>query len=141
LEKMLSKKKIKYFSSKIGEVWKELKNEKNEYMLSLHGRRQKLIGALNSARIGEDAKKRWGGWGGGRGGWVVARGLRERGGGVEGSRRGEEHGGKMGEGVGEKGWWGRGGCGGKVGQGGRVEDSLGKGCPVHFYPGQSRVLC
>jgi hypothetical protein len=68
-------KKIKYFSSKIGEVWKELKNEKNEYMLSLRGRRQKLIAALNSARIGEDAKKRWGGWGEGRGGWLVARGF------------------------------------------------------------------
>ena len=78
------------------------------------------------------------GGGGGRGSWVVARGLRERGGGVEGSRRGEEQGRKMGEGVGEKGWWGRGGCGEKVGQGGQVEDGLGKGCPVHFYPGQSR---
>jgi hypothetical protein len=54
-------------------------------MLSLCGHRQKPIGALNSARIGEDAKKRWGEWGGGRGSWVVARGLRERGGGVEGS--------------------------------------------------------
>jgi hypothetical protein len=64
----------------------------------------------------------------------VARGLRERGGGVEGSRRGEEQGGKRVLGR-------RGGCGGKVGQGGQVEDGLGKGCPVHFYPGQSRVLC
>ena len=46
-------------------------------MSSLHGRRQKPIGALNSAQIGEDAKKGWGGWGGGRWSWVVARGLEE----------------------------------------------------------------
>jgi hypothetical protein len=36
-----------------GKVWKELKNDKNEYKSSLGGRRQKPIGALNSPRIGE----------------------------------------------------------------------------------------
>jgi hypothetical protein len=36
-----------------GKVWKELKNDKNEYKLSLGGFRQKLISALNSPRIGE----------------------------------------------------------------------------------------
>jgi hypothetical protein len=36
-----------------GKVWKELKNDKNEYKSSLGDRRQKPIGALNSARIGE----------------------------------------------------------------------------------------
>jgi hypothetical protein len=49
---MLSQKNFKKYSSKI-DVSKELK-------MSLHGRRQKPIGALNSARIGEDAKKGWG---------------------------------------------------------------------------------
>jgi hypothetical protein len=34
-------------------VWKELKNDKNEYKSSLGGRRQKPIGALNSSRIEE----------------------------------------------------------------------------------------
>jgi hypothetical protein len=69
-------------------------------MLSLRGHRQKPIGALNSARIEEDAKKRWGGWGGGKGSWLVARDMEERGGRVEGSRRSGEEGGEMGEGVG-----------------------------------------
>jgi hypothetical protein len=36
-----------------GKVWKELKNDRNEYKSSLGGRRQKPIGALNSSRIGE----------------------------------------------------------------------------------------
>jgi hypothetical protein len=36
-----------------GKVWKELKNDKNDYKSSLGGRRQKPIGALNSPRIGE----------------------------------------------------------------------------------------
>ena len=51
-------KKLKNISSKIVEVWKELKNSKNVYKSSLGGRRQKLIGALNSAGgpIGEGAK-------------------------------------------------------------------------------------
>jgi hypothetical protein len=35
---------------------KSSKNDENEYKSSLGGRRQKPIGALNSARIGEDAK-------------------------------------------------------------------------------------
>jgi hypothetical protein len=33
-------------------VWKELKNDKNEYKSSLGGHRQKPIDALNLARIG-----------------------------------------------------------------------------------------
>ena len=40
-------------SERSGKVWKELKNDKNEYKWSLGGRRQKPIGALNSPRIGE----------------------------------------------------------------------------------------
>jgi hypothetical protein len=36
-----------------GKVWKELKNNKNEYKSSLGGCRQRPIGALDSARIGE----------------------------------------------------------------------------------------
>ena len=35
---------------------KSSENEENEYKSSLGGHRQKPIGALNSARIGEDAK-------------------------------------------------------------------------------------
>jgi hypothetical protein len=38
---------------KSGKVWKELKNDKNEYKSSLSGRRQKPISALNSPRIGK----------------------------------------------------------------------------------------
>jgi hypothetical protein len=46
---------------------------------------------------------------------------------VEGSRR-------VGEEGGEKEW-------GKGGGGEEEVDGLGKGCPVRFYPGKSRVLC
>jgi len=41
-----------------GKVWKELKNDKNEYKSSLGGRRQKPIGALDSARIGEKVQSK-----------------------------------------------------------------------------------
>mgnify|MGYP006090206643 CR=1 FL=1 len=48
---------LKFFQNccleRSGKVWKELKNDKNEYKWSLGGRRQKPIGALNSPRIGE----------------------------------------------------------------------------------------
>jgi hypothetical protein len=48
---------LKFFQNfcleRSGKVWKELKNDKNEYRSSLGGRRQKPIGALNSSRIGE----------------------------------------------------------------------------------------
>jgi hypothetical protein len=46
-------------------------------MLSLRGRRQKTIDTLNSARIGKDANKGWGEWGGERESWVMGRGLEE----------------------------------------------------------------
>jgi hypothetical protein len=48
---------LKFFQNfcleRSGKVWKELKNDKNEYKSSLGGHRQKPIGALNSSRIGE----------------------------------------------------------------------------------------
>jgi hypothetical protein len=50
---------------------------------------------------------------------------------VEGSRSGGEEGGEI-RVVGQ-GWeWGK---------GGEEVEGLGKGCPVRFYSGQSRVLC
>jgi hypothetical protein len=49
-------KQFHVFFSKIGEIWKELKNDENKYMSSLGGCRQKPIGALNSAGIGKNAK-------------------------------------------------------------------------------------
>jgi hypothetical protein len=52
-EKVELKKIQKFCLERSGKVWKELKNDKNEYKLSLGGRRQKPIGALNSPRIGE----------------------------------------------------------------------------------------
>ena len=94
---------------------------------SLGGRRQKPIGALNSARIGEDAKKRWGGGGDGRGSWVVARGLRERGSGVEGVRSRE---GRWERGLGRRG----GGAGVGVGERGGGGGWLGKKMSCSFLP-------
>jgi hypothetical protein len=48
---MLSQNKFQNLFQQNREVWKELKNEKNEYNLSLGVRRQKPIGTLNLARI------------------------------------------------------------------------------------------
>ena len=63
---MLSKKKFQnIFLKKLVRYGKSSKHNENEYKLSLRGRRQIPIGALNSTRIEEDAKKGWGG--GGRG--------------------------------------------------------------------------
>jgi hypothetical protein len=42
-----------------GKVWKRQKNDKNEYKSSLGGHRQKLIGALNSPRIGEKVELKY----------------------------------------------------------------------------------
>ena len=61
----------------------------------------------------------------------MARGLEERGSVVEGSRRGGE--GRLGRRGGSR----RKGCR----EGEEEVEGLGKGCPVRFYPGQSRVLC
>jgi hypothetical protein len=41
-----------------GGVWKEPKNDKNEYKSSLGGRRQRPIGALDSARKGEKVESK-----------------------------------------------------------------------------------
>jgi hypothetical protein len=51
-EKVELKKFQNFGLERSGKVWKDLKNDKNEYKSSLGGRRQKPIGALNSARIG-----------------------------------------------------------------------------------------
>jgi hypothetical protein len=55
--RMGDKIELKFFQNfcleRSGKVWKKLKNDKNEYKLSLGGHRQKPIGALDSARIGE----------------------------------------------------------------------------------------
>jgi hypothetical protein len=40
-----------------GKVWKELKNDRNEYKSSVGGHRQKPIGALNSYKIGKKVLK------------------------------------------------------------------------------------
>jgi hypothetical protein len=51
-EKVELKKFQNFCLERSGKVWKELENDKNEYKSSLGGRRQKPIGALNTARIG-----------------------------------------------------------------------------------------
>jgi hypothetical protein len=59
-EKVEFKKFQIFCLEKSGKVWKSLersgkrsKNDKNDYKLSLGGRGQKLIDAMDSARIGE----------------------------------------------------------------------------------------
>jgi hypothetical protein len=52
-EKVELKFSLNFCLERSGKVWKELKNDENEYKLSLGGRTQKRIGALNSPRIGE----------------------------------------------------------------------------------------
>jgi hypothetical protein len=59
---MLSKEDFqKIFLKKLLRYGKSSKHDEIEYKLSLHGLRQIRIGALNSSRIEEDAKKGWGG--------------------------------------------------------------------------------